>query len=306
MKPTSSLPTGDWLREEQPEELLDGYYCPLYVEPMVGSGERICIAIAAATPKGFLVAPSPGLDRLRCFYDEGTEFLLRLAEEVRFDLESAFGRDGKWHLFGDGKPVSDLWKSPFEGFHVGETVWATGTDVGEIADIGLMMCSSLTAKVAVSEQERQETLTRHRLIAQVRGMVNAYQDWDRFFDVSFVGLSKTRFDFVGKRLAAHIGILMPGHRREGVDATKVGALDLFTLKSNAEEIFTTSVDEKTIKNYCVLLHLQVERAKSKKQAEEMERARDGLKATAKNLNVRVLTCDTPRQIADQLIELEAA
>lgn len=305
---SSSTPTGDWLRDEEPQSLLDGYYCPLYVEPMAGSGERICVAVVAATPEGFLVAPSPGLDRFRCFYDDGAEFLLRLIEEVRFDLETSLARDEtqSWQRFGEGQSLKELWKSPFKGFHIGETIWATGQDAGEIAGIGLMMCSSLTTKVALAEQERQETLTRNRLIAQVRGLVGAQQGWDRFFDVSFPALPKTRFDFVGQNLAAHIGILMPNHRRESVDTTKGGTVDLFRLRKNAKDVLSASIEEKSVHNYCVLLHLQADKAKTPKQIEEMEGAREALEASAADLNIRVFPYQTPRQVADQLMELEAA
>ena len=302
----SSIPTGDWLREDQPQTLLDGYYCPLYVEPMSGSGERICVAVAAATLEGFVVAPSPGIDRLSCFYDEKSDFLLRLIEEVRCNLQDTFARDGHWNRFGDGEPINNFWKSPFTGFKIGETAWATGKDAAEIADIGLMMCSSLTAKVEAAEKERQESINRRTLLARVYGLVTAKQDWGRYFDVSFSGLDRIKFDFVGRHLAAHISVLKLEHKQEKIHAFKAGAVDLVTLKKGGPQIIATSTDERDIQRYCVLLYSHTEKRATKRQKQELAADKINCHLASRNLEVEVKDCNTVQDIAEQLIELEAA
>ncbi len=300
----SQIPTGEWLRPTTSETLLDGFYCPIYLEPMVGSGERLCIAVVAATPEGFLVAPSPGLERLECFYDGDANFLLDLAGEVRFDLETTFANDSFWRKWQVGTSLTDHWTPPFDGFHVGEAVWAMGKDASEIADAGLMMCSSLVAKMKTNT--RRQLLTRPRLISEVKGHVLARHTWGDLFDVSFPFYGDLRYDFVGHRLATHIGIIMPDELNESVDATKAGILDLLSLRAKGEGALASQLHDRQIEHFCVLLHTESARAKKDAQIEQSVVETQLLKQMGNENSVQVIPCTSSEDVAQRLMQLEAA
>ena len=301
---SSQIPTGEWLRQDSPEPLLDGFYCPIYLEPMVGSGERLCIAVVAATPEGFLVAPSPGLERLKCFYDEDAGFLLSLVQEVRFDLETAMGSDPFWRTWKVGTSLLKHWTPPFDGFHVGDAVWAMGKDASEIADAGLMMCSSLVEKMKMNT--RRQLLTRSRLVSEVKGHVLALHTWGDFFDVSFPFYGDLRYDFVGRRLATHIGIIMPDELNESVDSTKAGILDLLSLRAKGEEAFAAQFHDRQIKHFCVLLHTESARAKKDAQMEQSSVETELLKQMGDENGVQVIPCTSSDDVAERLMRLESA
>src|SRR2546426_12509056 len=50
-------------------------WLPVYIDPVVGSGERLCIGVVVADSREHLVVPVPALERLACIYGEAAAAL---------------------------------------------------------------------------------------------------------------------------------------------------------------------------------------------------------------------------------------
>jgi hypothetical protein len=53
-----------------PRNAVHGVWAAIFIEPMVGSGERICVGVGAATNAGNEVVQVPALSRLECLCGE--------------------------------------------------------------------------------------------------------------------------------------------------------------------------------------------------------------------------------------------
>ena len=121
-------------------ENIRAQWMPIYIEPMVGSGERICIGVATVSDDGFLVVPVVALDRLECLYGKEVGAVLLAADFVTNDLRNALAKDGAAALGN--------WNPPMEGAYCGRIAHGAGASLEEIARTGLMMCASLVGRLA--------------------------------------------------------------------------------------------------------------------------------------------------------------
>lgn len=76
------------------DSLMRAQWRSIFIEPMVGSGERICIGVAVANSTTYEVAQVPALTRLRCIYGDAVQAILTASEFVLQDLRLAFVKTG--------------------------------------------------------------------------------------------------------------------------------------------------------------------------------------------------------------------
>lgn len=144
------------------EEAVKASWCPIYLEPMAGSGERLCIGVAAYNDTGCYIEPVVALDRLRCLYDSAGDFLAWCAGEAIEDLDQYLRKGGSRNING--------WQPPVEGFELGNPTKTAGASLSQIAANGLVMSASIVPrKIAVSDAD--ESIGSKKLELLVRDLV---------------------------------------------------------------------------------------------------------------------------------------
>jgi hypothetical protein len=113
----------------------------IFLEPMINSGERICVAAFAYNEEDIFVASSPGLRRLWCMYGhEGGSFLIEVTKIIIDSINDAFS---KGRFFREDGTI--WWQCPIEGFEISPPRSGLAMSLEELANIGLEKCSSLVA-----------------------------------------------------------------------------------------------------------------------------------------------------------------
>ena len=118
-------------------------WTPIYMEPIIGSGERVTVAIAAVAEDGsYTVLPVLREDSLRCFPGDGASKLLDLADlcvtSARAHLEHAGTMEG--------------WNPPLEGITAGRATEAHADDMPGILKMAIHD-SAFLALLAASAEE---------------------------------------------------------------------------------------------------------------------------------------------------------
>ncbi len=129
----SALPTPKGIDFPKRRDAVHGQWSPIYIEPVVGSGERICVGVAAVNGKASLVVPVVALDRLECLYGKGVDAIL-LASRVALEYTRQM-------LNKDGGHALRTWKAPMDGLYIGPAVPSEGDTLEEIARTGITASS---------------------------------------------------------------------------------------------------------------------------------------------------------------------
>jgi hypothetical protein len=182
----------------------------MFLEPIAGSGERLCVAVAARGEDGrWQIAQVLDDDLARRMVGEHGE---RLSECARRGVTSL-----KQHLDA-GEPLHS-WCAPFGGLTLGPTAR------GQVADLPMMLRALARnhAFLASPAGRRADTAIEDGMPAEedaatwLRQVRQAVFARDPLLDAAFArritlvenGI-QTRFDFVSDHFAAQLGRLLPG------------------------------------------------------------------------------------------------
>lgn len=123
------------MKEHFPEEpKCKGKWVPIYIEPVINSGERLTIAIVAITFKDYRIYPTlSNPELLKAMYGVHGDDLL---SQIDWVLESY-----EKHVIVKG--VLDSWEPPLSGIFMGNISSARSKDIDGIVRQGVSMCSSL-------------------------------------------------------------------------------------------------------------------------------------------------------------------
>lgn len=279
-------------------------WAPLYIEPMVGSGERITIGVAVANSDGFLVVPVVALNRLGCLYGSENEALLFAATAALENMKGTLTKEGT-----DGL---DRWASPFEGIFKGAIRPGAGASLEHIARMALTLCSSLVEKLADNEEaeepraaisnSRLERLIKETVVAARPGLETAFA---RAFRPGPKARS-TKIGFVGQRIAANFSLLVPSHLSRQVDDAKAKLWDLAQVQEYVQaKEFNLSGN---LNRFELLIHSvrEDDPRYSDKQIELVREAELELEMEADKKVIRSRPLRSPDEIAGIIIEAEAA
>jgi hypothetical protein len=281
-----------------------GRWAPLYIEPMIGSGERLAIGVAVAADGNFLVVPVPALERLSCIYGTENEALLFAARSALDSMQGVLAKSGPNGL--------DSWSSPFDGIFKGAIRIGAGNSMGEIARSALTLCSSLVEKIADADEvdepraaiseSRLEKLIKERVVAARPGLEQA-------FGRKFQAHPKARaakVGFVGQRIAANFSLLAPPYVSRQVKDAKAKLWDLAQVQEylHAKE-FNLSPN---INRFELLIHRvrDDDPQYSDQQILQVQEAVYELEAEADKKEIRCRPLLSTDEIAGIIVEAEAA
>ena len=183
-------------------------WAPIYLEPIMQSGERITVGIAGVTSTGEVqVMPTLNQEKLRCAFGESGVSILDAAT-ICLDEFSDYLKD-----------FSSLegWEAPLGGVSLGHARKAAGNSLHEI----LSMASQLTASFS-SLQLASESLTsveqlgrEDRWPKQIKEAVTLVApDLEVNFNKNYnlvPGGAQTKYDYWGEKYIANFGRIMAPH-----------------------------------------------------------------------------------------------
>lgn len=209
---------------------------PLYVEPVVDSGERLCVAVLAADADRTKSLAVPSLRRLRCLYGDAYRTLEMAAIYSLKSLEEHV----RAHGMTDESVAS--WVSPVDGMATGPVRHTTSRSLDYALDYYLRRYSSLAATVNTQDdearEERSASMSGSRLERLVREAVlevrPAFSDrFDRKFWVK-EGARPLRLAFAGEQLVANFALLYPTVLAGAVRLSKAKLWDLAQARDGAQ------------------------------------------------------------------------
>lgn len=280
-------------------------WLPIYIEPVVGSGERLCIGVVVADGHEHLVVPVPALERLACIYGDSAAALSHGAALALTTIRQ--------RLSGQGAALLGSLRAPLEGIIVGPVRTGAGESLEDIARTGLTQSASLVEK-AVEEEDSVEAAERtalstrrlERLVQET--VVGTRPDLVNAFNKSFRITREARamrVGFVGRRLAANFGLIVPGPLATLVNNAKAKLWDLEQLRTGSQ---TGIFQGHTGMSFELLVH----RARkddpqySDRQLKSVDAAVVELEEEADKVSIRCRAMTSPGQMADFLLEQEAA
>ncbi len=280
-------------------------WLPVYIEPVVGSGERLCIGVVVADSHQHLVVPVPALDRLACIYGDAAAALSNSAALTLAALHHRIAREGEGAL-------SSL-RASLDGVFMGSIRTAAGESLEDIARTGLMQSASLVEK-AVEEEDsveagermalstrRLERLIKETVVGSRPELANAF---NRAFRIT-ADARPMRVGFVGRKLAANFGLLVPGPLATLVNNAKAKLWDLGQLRTGTQSgIFQGSAGM----NFELLVHRAREDDPqySDRQVKSVDAAVVELEEEADKVSIRCRPMTSPGQMAEFLLQQEAA
>jgi len=279
-------------------------WAPVFIEPIAGSGERLCIGIAAIGDDKQIEATSTlQEDTLDAVFGSHGKAFKKLTDTILQALET--------HLQAGG--TLNNWTPPFEGVEIGTQRPAEAKDIAGILRQGLRRSACLSAwlldPAAEDKSPEAKDEQEDRLPTQVRELViKQHPELSGFFNKELRITPKARANqiyFIGRRLAANLDKLIPtGQSLTGcVNRAKVKMLGLNTLKHIEDDMYYRELSRFEM---LLLRPSDSDALYTARQIDALHSALLELSKIADCLNVRLHHNTDPNQLAERLIEMEKA
>jgi hypothetical protein len=269
-------------------------WAPVFIEPIMNSGERITIGIAAIGQDGeFSVAPTLSEAPLRCAFGDNGAALLNTAQACIESLNEA-------------KNVLDEWTSPFSGVELGSWREAAGDDLRSIIKNAMNMVSSFSLMATETDDRairgdegtldrwpalvKQATVERRRDLAGNFGKV-----------ISIVPNARpSRFDYIGVHLAVNLSRLLPNQLSSSVKTSKSKLFDLQMLRN-----FPSTL---TLDHFALIAWRprKDDPAWSERQIANVDEAIAELSAEAEKIDIAMDFAEDQAEASSFIVEREAA
>lgn len=275
--------------------------CPVYIEPIIGSGERICVGVAAIGQDGkHIVVRTIKEETAACMLGAASQKLLNLVNVALSNLDS----------FTDQYKTLNDWQSPVPGVVMGNII------TGHVNDLTMMVrtvarnhafLSAMSDFTAADESIADDSPATDRWATMVREATtllrpNLAVAFNRQLKLTSKGT--TKFDFVNEHLAAQLGRIIPGHGISGlVKTAKAKLWDLETLREyNEQQLFNSS------QSYELILYRPKDNdpAYSEREIGRLNEAFVELEETGDKQQLRVMAAYTADEAAQRIISAEAA
>lgn len=206
---------------------MEGTWMPVFLEPIVGSGERIAVAIActAANAQALAIKIVPD-NAIRCMYGTSAEKVSSLVDWIVQSLSE--------HISVEHSLVG--WSPPFDGAMAGPISLGQGDDLREIISQAASMVSSLSKppdllavdpdSEMIVHDDRWETQIQVAVSSQSPSLAQSFgvtQDLGK-------ANAKIKFGFMTAKYAANFGLMLPDHLPHSLGRSKIKLLDLELLK----------------------------------------------------------------------------
>jgi len=203
-------------------------WAPVFLEPMVGSGERIAVAIAAySSEHGGFVQRTISETTLHCMYG---------MQSAAIDGLIAFAVESVHEHFSTGEPL-ESWGAPFAGCVLGPTRTALAGSPEQAAQMGGKLIASLWKSSEFQVQELRDsraTMDTDQWMALIKAEVlGANPALETRFNREVrvkPGASATRIGYLGEKIAANFDALVSSNMSTRRQRAKSKLMDLQALR----------------------------------------------------------------------------
>lgn len=287
-----------------------GEWIPVYLDPLPGSGERICIGVVAGDGTMVRTLPVVHLERLECAYGASARSIAWSARLVMLELKSAAERNGI-----DGL-VDSL--AGIEGAYLGDRRVGAGRDLDDLALLALRQASTLVATesedvahVFEGVAERASPITRavQRIVVGIRPELRG--GFGRHFSLSD-SARPTVYGFVGQKIVANfasLGGVSADTLGGQVDRAKARLWDLEQLQKGVlRDVFGTPMRRCDFELLACppQYNARTPAPRHPMSPSLLREAVDTLEREADKFDIRWRYLRTPSEIASVLLEREAA
>ncbi len=187
-----------------PEYQADGM--AVFMEPVAGSGERLCVAVAAqGTDRAYQVVPTIRDTTAKCMLGEAGARLMEMIGLVMDSLNVHLKTGAQLHT----------WSPPMTGIYPGEV------QVGRVEDLTVMLrtmarnSAFLSRMADFQPDSEEETTVSDRWLTQVKDVMairhpQLVSNFTRKLQL-YTGGSPTTFDYVGSSYVAQLSRVVPGN-----------------------------------------------------------------------------------------------
>lgn len=201
---------------------LQATWVPVYLEPIMHSGERITIGIAALTDNGDArVVPVIGRRQLQCLFGKsGAEAFINLGAIA---LEALSKHIEKTHSI-------TKWKPPFSGILIGKPRSMNSENLDDVITMAMRLSASLsslpekrslTMEIQVAESPTEDDSWANQIRQAVeRSAPHLLNNFGHRYNL-IEGGRPPLFDYFGRKYVANFGKLIPRRISEGLKNARV-------------------------------------------------------------------------------------
>lgn len=208
-------------------------WCPLYLEPIANSGERITFAIVVTSHEGVRIQSVLRPSAVRALYGAKAAGI-RGITELSVDSLKAHIEKGR---------SASSWRSPITGIHIGKWRDALATSIDLVLSQAIQQTASLSSLELAGlssskDAERAHEGIRGRWIDAVRDEVAKRNiQLVPYFEKEGTLVDKgqpVRFGFLGREVIAHFGLLRPRRLAESYKDARGRLWELRKARDRAE------------------------------------------------------------------------
>lgn len=275
--------------------VFEGEWAAVYLEPMMASGEKLTVAVAALGSNGnSLVRMALHPDKIHALYGEKAESFINIIETIVSSLQ--------FHLHT--KQSFNGWVPPFGGVVLGNPRNAMSSDLLGLLRQAVSMTASLSAldlgeDLLIVKEEKND-----RWPNQVRDeVIQRHPELSNYFRRNFKTSTNSkdcRIFFLSSKIAVNTGKLVPGASISyHFDVNKSRILDLLTVKEN-EGAFAPRAAHELV----VYRPSNDEAPFTQVQMKSLDEYVNALMDAGNKHRIRVTTVHSPQEAANRLCQLE--
>lgn len=261
-------------------------WAPLQLEPVVGTGEKITVAIALDLGEGIRIHPLLSKKFLEEAFGESASDFKSLMDLIVSSLEKT--------AFDETSIQS--WEAPFEGVSVGEFASVVGPTVQDMIDSASMLASSFYRPRGPRTKVNRKSDHKSRLLeSEIRdSVVRLHPSSKDFFSRSIPGLTsmERRIGFFDDFYAAQFGVLIGG--------SSIGTCKAFT-QAKLWDLERLRDTPRLFEDTLSLEFIAKETPRTSSKDSSVIELREMLSEEAAKAEISFVTVTSPGQAADQLL-----
>lgn len=274
-----------------------GFWQPVYLEPIIGSGEKITVAVVAVGLLGdYKVIQAIRSELLESLYGAKASQIQSMVSWIIESINESLGKGS----------VLSGWQTPIDGVTLGNRVEAVDETIEGILRQAIRFSASLSVlslDAERGEDEQQPKRYIEQWASKIAHEVEILNPQFRKYFKSRVRISEveifTTFGFLNQKYASNFGLLVPEKLSGSLNAVKARLFDLESLKranilikpDNYEIIIgTPSLNDPTL---------------TEKAINKIKNNIDLLTEIASTENISVYRAESPKEAAERIFEFAA-
>ena len=217
-----------------------GVWAPVFLEPIVGSGERVTIAVIAISKNNeYKVIQAIRNELLDCLYGMNS---VNIQDMIDFVIKS-------FHTTIKKNNTIDNWVSPFDGVILGKKVEAIDESLDGILRQAIRFSSSLSTLALDADRNDDEVQPRRyaeQFSKNIQSELKLIKPWLLSSFNQRIKLSDaeimTSYGFINDRYASNFGLLIPTRMSVSLNSVKAKLFDLEKLRKSQYLMKPTTIE----------------------------------------------------------------